>query len=148
MARTYTVSLGGREFPLAYTARDAIALKRRFSKPLANLLRQDVMGLVERPKTQADCKPDELLTAGETVWEAKGTHDLEVQIAFLHAGIVGGGAKAVTEDQVIDWVTAHMKTESNMGPLVGPVWKAVMVSGVTGSSVDMDAEGDGEAGKD
>jgi hypothetical protein len=144
MAKVFTIPLGGKEWPLAYGPREAIALKRRFGKPLADLLRQDVMGMQERPKTQADCKkPDEVVTPGETVWEARGTHDLEVQIAFLHAGIVCGGGKngtkQVTEENVLDWVAEHMKSAHDMGPIVAPVWKAVMYSGVTGASVDMDA---------
>lgn len=139
MARVHTVVLGGTTYPLAYTPRDAIALKRRFGKPLVNLLRQDVMGMGERPKTQEDCKPGEVVKPGDTMWEARGLHDVEVQIAFLHAGITSGGARKITEDQVTDWVAQHMKTEQNMGPLVGPVWKAVLLSGITGTSVDIDA---------
>lgn len=138
MAKVHTVTLGGNTFPLAYTVKDAIALKRRFGKPLTILLRQDVMGMQERPKLQAECGPDEVLQPGETIWEAKGLHDVEIQVAFLHVGIVAGGAKKVTEAQVLEWVDAHMKAEQNMGPLVGPVWKAVLVSGITGTSVDVD----------
>lgn len=151
MAKVHTVTLGGKSFPLGYTPRDAIALKRRFNKPLTLLLRQDVMGMEERPKTQADCKSGQVLKPGDTVWEAKGLHDIEVQIAFLHAGIVSGGARKVTEDQVIDWVDQHMKTEQNMGPLVGPIWKAVLLSGITGTTVDVETiaeDADEPEGKD
>lgn len=142
MAKVHTVTLGGKSFPLGYTPRDAIALKRRFNKPLTLLLRQDVMGMEERPKTQADCKTDEVLQPGATVWEAKGLHDIEVQIAFLHAGMVSGGARKITEDEVINLVGQHMKDEQNMGPLVGPIWKAVLLSGITGTTVDVDAIGE------
>lgn len=147
MAKVHYVTLGGTEYPLAYTARDAIALKRRFGKPLRYLLLQDVMGMLERPKTQADCGTDEIVKPGDTVWEVQGTHDLEVQIAFLHAGIVSGGARKVTEDQVIDWITEHMKTAGEMGPVVLPVWRAVALSGIIGTSRDVDVEGDGSEGK-
>ena len=134
MARQYSVLLAGREYPLRFTAKDGIALKRRFGKPLATLLREDVMGLAEEPK------PDG--APGETHWVPKGQFDLEVQVAFLHAGVVSGGAK-LTEDKIMDYIQQHLDSAQHMGPIIQPLWKAVYISGITGASIDPDAAQEG-----
>lgn len=129
MAKVYTVKLGGKEWPLKYSARDAIELKRRFNKPLALLLRQDVMGLEERPKPNG--KP------GETTWTPAGTYDLEVQAAFVWVGLRNDKGQP-TEAKVLEWIDAHLEAEENLGPIIEPVWRAVFVSGITGVSVDFE----------
>src|SRR5574342_323416 len=101
--KEYSVNLGGRDYRLAYGPRDAIALKRRFGKPFVTLLREDVMGLVERPKPNG--KP------GETQWLPEATWDLEVQAAFITAGISGpdGSGQKIGEDKVLALIGEHFK---------------------------------------
>jgi hypothetical protein len=141
MAKEFYVELGGKSRRLAYRVRDGIELKRRFGRPLISLLREDVMGMRERPD------PDK---PGETLWEAVNATDPEVQVAFLYVGVRHEGG--VNEDKVLNWVDAHLSDGKPMGDLVGPVWKAVFISGVLGYSLDIEAEAeklkDDEAGKD
>jgi len=135
MAKTYTITLGGKEWPLRYRISDAIELKRRFGKPLATLMREDLMGFVERPKP-----------GGDTEWVALGTSDWETQIAFIQIGIRDDKGKP-TEKQVTDWLEAMLTTDGkNLGEVVSIVWKALMLSGVTGQSRDVDEpEAEGKA---
>ena len=140
MAKVYTVELGGKEYRLAYGARDAIALKKRFGKPFSVLLRQDVMGMDERLKPGG--KP------GEMQWIPAGLTDLEVQAAFLAAGIAGpdgSGVKGVTEEKVIVWLSEHFAAGKSIADVITPCWKAVFLSGITGVSIDMDTVGEDEA---
>lgn len=136
MAKVYAVALAGREYGLAFGARDAITLKKRFEKSVTALLREDVMGMVERQKPGGK--------RGETHWTLNGTYDLEVQVAFIHLGIVTGGAKGVSEERVIGWVDDHIKAGKSLGELVEPVWRAVLLSGIVGASIDTEAEREGD----
>lgn len=131
MATKYSVTLGGREWPLSYNATDAIELKRRFGKPLNNLLREDIMGFVERQKP--DGRP------GETHWVGTGTADLEVQLAFLAVGMRNGNGQP-DEKKVIGWVNEMLEAGMDFSPLAIKVWKAALASGITGTVVDPDAE--------
>jgi hypothetical protein len=136
MAKEYYIEIGGQRRRLQYRSRQGIELKNRFKKPLIRLLREDVMGLEPDPERPGEFK-------------FGGTTDMEVQAAFILAGI-SHEAKRVTEDQVLDWVDAHIATGASMGDLVGPVWRAAFMSGVLGQSIDMDEpskEGDGAGGK-
>jgi hypothetical protein len=49
MAKEYFVELAGKQRKLGYRGSDEIALKNRFGRPVAQLLRIDVMGLREEP---------------------------------------------------------------------------------------------------
>jgi len=137
MAKTYTITLGGKEWPLRYRPADAIELKRRFGKPLTTLLRQDVMGFEERPRLDG--------APGDTHWVSTGTADLEVQIAFLAVGIRDDKGEP-SEAKVLGWVTEMMAAGQNFSPLAVAVWKAACVSGITGTSFDPEApEAEGKA---
>lgn len=131
MAKDFYVEIGGKSRLLRYRTRQAIELKARFGRPLIRLLREDVMGLVAEPDPKQP---------GKTVYVVAGTTDPEVQVAFLHAGLVHNNPR-LTEPQVIDWIDQHMEAEgATMGDLIEPVWKAVFMSKVLGYQLDMDAE--------
>lgn len=137
MAKTYTVNLGGKDWPLSYTVDDAIELKRKFGKPLNTLLREDVLGAVERPK------PDGL--PGQTHWVVTGTADLEVQLGFLAVGMRNGNGQP-DEKKVKGWVNEMLTAGQDFSPLAITVWKACLASGITGTVMDPDATE--EPGKD
>ncbi len=133
MAKEFTVTLGGKTRRLTYTAQDAIALKKRFDKKIANLLREDVMGMEEIPKPGG--KP------GETQWLPASLYDLEVQIAFLHRGISTPDSRLPTEEQVAKWVDEeYIRARKPLSELIEPVWKAVFLSGVLGYTLDIEDE--------
>jgi hypothetical protein len=128
MAKEFYVELGGKSRKLAFRSRDGIELKNRFKKPLVQLLREDVMGL----------DADSNIT---------GSTDLEVQAAFITAGIRRAAledgdpkGRVITEDKVLDWIDDHHRTGEAMGVIVEPVYKAFFLSGVLGHSYDLDAE--------
>jgi hypothetical protein len=99
----------------------AIELKNRFHKPLLRLLREDVMGL----------------DADGTV---SGNVDLEVQIAFITAGLRHANPR-LTDETVRGWIDDRLKSEDkSMGPLIGPVWNCVFYSGILGYSLDVEKE--------
>jgi hypothetical protein len=151
MAKEFSVELGGRTRKLAYRGSDAIALKNRFNKPIARLLREDVMGFRDEPNPEKPGTMHAVMTPDS---------DLEVQVAFLATGIrralvIAGDSKAnqITDERVQGWVDEHLaQPDAVLGVLVGPVWRAFLYSGALGYSkdvsLDVDAEGDGDAGKE
>lgn len=137
MSKEFTIELGGRTRRIAFRGSDAVALKNRFNKNILRLLREDVMGMRELPNPE---KP------GQTSLEFTGEVDLEVQVAFITAGIRRGlllendpRARTIDEERVQSWVDEHLSKGSSMGPLVEPVYKAFFLSGALGYSHDVDA---------
>lgn len=119
--KKFVVNVGGRERTLKYKTAEARDLKNRFGKPLLRLLREDVMGL-------------------DAEGNSTGNTDLEVQIAFLHAGLRHDNPR-LTEETVSKWIDDRLETEDRgMGPLVGPIWACVFYSGILGYSLDVEAE--------
>lgn len=118
--KTFTVHIGGKDRPVRYTSRDAIALKKRFNKALALLIFEDVLGINE---------------GGQFSFNA----DREAQIAFLHVGLAQAGFKG-REDQVLDWIDAYLAEGGAIGDFLLPAVNAAFYSGTaTGKSVDFEA---------
>lgn len=140
MAREYSITLGGKEYPLRYLSRERVALCKRFpGRTFDDLVSKNLMGrtgmpfLDEHGEVKRDPKGRPLAEVDVRLW------DLEVLVAFMQHGVSRPGAE-VTESQVYDWVDQHIASGKTFWEFYGPVTKAVLVSGVLGYTEDLDAE--------
>lgn len=120
MAREVFVRLGGADRQLKFTTREAIALQRRFGKTPKRLMSEDIAPSIEGPK-------------GERV----PTNDFnpEVVCAALHLGIARNNKPS--EDQVIRWFDDECKSEDGASPVLNQLCDAMMLDGITGTSIDV-----------
>lgn len=126
--KEYKVTLGGQERRLAYNSFDAIALFKRFGRPITDLLWKGVLGFGKNGKVGAGFDP-------------------EAQIAVLTAGLIRGGSR-VTEELVTQWYDTHLQAHKPSGDLLWPAVKAFFYSGAaTGVCMDLDEVAE-EVGKE
>ena len=118
--KEYVITIGGKERRLRYTPRDAIELYKAFSKPLGHLVRQDVLGGFDAENNSlGDYRPD-------------------AQVLFLRVGLAHDIPR-LTEDQVLNWIEAHLAEGGNIWDLVWPAAKAAYYSGIVlGRSLDLE----------
>lgn len=119
--KTFTVVLGGAERRLRYTSPDAIALHKRFGRPLAQLIREDVLGV------DAD-------------GNAARAFNPEAHVALLHLGLAHD-IRRLDEAQVLAWLDELLAEGGDLETVVAEAAKAAYYSGIVyGRRVDIDEE--------
>lgn len=126
--KEFVVDLGGKERRLRYTSRDAIALYKRFGRPVPALLLEDVWGLREAPEG-----PD-----GQKAHVFTAHVNPEAQAAVLCLGLRQSEPR-ITEEMLLSWLDAFIEDGGNTHDLVTVAVKAFFYSGAAnGKRTDLE----------
>ena len=117
----------GKPKRLRYTSADGITLKKRFGKPLFNILIEDLIGM-----RREEFQPGKPITFDGRLM------DRETQIVVLCLGLRHEDLR-VTEERVMELLDGALGEQRSIADVILPAFKAVCYSGMLGESFDLDA---------
>lgn len=128
MAREVFVNLGGADRRLRFSAtRDGIALQKRCGKKPGEVVDQDILPTVD---VQG---PDGKMRRRPSFYYSPEAVAFALYLGLHHDD------KTVTEEKVLDWMDEAIAVPNGMLVILNQLFDALMISGITGKSVDLEA---------